>query len=106
MLSVTSATNHVTHKFVEKEDWHYVYEHVSISRNSFLQGKQMYTIPNNNGGWDYVEVGINEDLSLNRNDAIYVSEGKVKKLTKAETYEYFDDENVNLIHVPKKYWKH
>ena len=105
MLSVTTVTNYVTHEFVEKKDWHYVYEHVSISRNSFLQGKQMYTIPNNKGGYDYVEVGINNDLSLNRNDAIYVSEGKVKQLTKAETYEYFDDESVSLIHVPKKYWK-
>jgi hypothetical protein len=43
-------------------------------------------------------------LSLDRDNAIYISDGKSKKLSRAETYSYFSDEYWSPINVPTKYW--
>lgn len=38
--------------------------------------EKVYNIPNRNGGYDYVEVNVNNDLTLDRNNAIFISAGK------------------------------
>ena len=77
---------------------------VTFTRPGYLQGKKVYNIPNKSGGYDYVEVTINENLTLNRNNAILISDGKTKKLTEVETYQYFNDEYWTPISMPTKYW--
>lgn len=87
-----------------KKDWHYAYEHITFTRDGYMQNKKFYNIPKNDGTYEYVEVGINSDGSLNRNDALYISKGNVKKLTKEETYQYFSEEYWTPFNVPTKYW--
>lgn len=91
-------------EFVEEKYWHAVMDTVTFTRPGYQQNKKVYNIPNSKGGYDYIEVEINSDLTLNRNNAIYISEGQTKKLTKAETYKYFSDESWTPINVPAKYW--
>jgi lysozyme family protein len=47
---------------------------------------------------------INDDLTLNRNNATYISNGRVRQLTKDETYQYFTDEYWTPFSMPAKYW--
>ena len=89
---------------VNKKDWHSAMDTVTFTRPGYLQGKKVYNIPNKSGGYDYVEVTINENLKLNRNNAILISDGKTKKLTEVETYQYFNDEYWTPISMPTKYW--
>ena len=91
-------------EFIEEKDWHKVMDTITFTRPGYQQNKKVYNIPNNKGGYDYIEVEINSDLSLNRNNAIYISDGQTKKLTKAETYKYFSDESWSPFTVPTKYW--
>ncbi|MBQ6629258.1 MAG: hypothetical protein IJH65_10650 [Methanobrevibacter sp.] len=91
-------------EFVEEEDWYTVMDTFTFTRPGYQQNKKVYNIPNNKGGYDYIEVEINSDLTLNRNNAVYISNGKTKNLTKAETYKYFSDESWSPINVPTKYW--
>jgi hypothetical protein len=91
-------------EFVEEKYWHAVMDTITFTRPGYQQNKKVYNIPNNKGGYDYIEVEIASDLSLNRNNAIYISEGKTKKLTKNETYNYFSDETWSPFNVPTKYW--
>ena len=91
-------------EFIEEKDWHKVMDTITFTRPGYQQNKKVYNIPNNKGGYDYIEVEINSDLSLNRNNAIYISDGQTKKLTKEETYKYFSDENWSPFTVPTKYW--
>ena len=91
-------------KIVEPKDWYKLMDSVTFTRPGYLQGKKVYNIPNKNGGYDYVEVKINSDLTLDRNNAIYISNGQTKKLTNKETYKYFSDTKWSPISVPTKYW--
>lgn len=104
MMGIHSAGNYVKNNFVDKKDWHYAYEHITFTRDGYMQNKKFYNIPKNDGTYEYVEVGINSDGSLNRNDALYISKGNVKKLTKEETYQYFSEEYWTPFNVPTKYW--
>lgn len=88
---------------ISEQDWHKAMDSITFTRPGYLQGKKVYNIPNN-GKVDYVEVKINKDLTLNRNSAIYISNGQVKQLTKQETYQYFSEETWTPFSMPIKYW--
>lgn len=88
----------------DQKDWYKYMDTLTFTRPGYLQNKKVYNIPNGKGSYDYLEVGINSDLSLNRDDAIIISDGNTKKLTRAETYNYFSDEYWSPINVPTKYW--
>ena len=96
-------TSYRTNIANEKE-WYSLMDTVTFTRPGYLQNKKVYNIPNKNGGYDYVEIKINSDLTLDRTNAIYISDGKTKKLTKEETYKYFTDDNWTPISMPTKYW--
>ena len=89
---------------IDKKDWHDAMDKITFTRPGYLQNKKVYNIPNDKGGYDYVEVKINRDLTLDRNNAVYISERNTKQLTKAETYQYFSDEKWTPFTVPTKYW--
>ncbi|WP_407377182.1 Ig-like domain-containing protein [Methanobrevibacter sp.] len=89
---------------VDPKDWYDLMDTATFTRPGYLQGKKIYNIPNGKDGYDYVEVKINKDLSLDRNNVVYISHGKTRNLTKQETYEYFTDEYWTPINVPTKYW--
>lgn len=104
MISIQSIGNKIKNDMIAKNDWHYAYDYFTFTRGGYLQGKKIYNIPNMQGGYDYVEVTVNKDNSLNREDALYISNGKTRKLTKKETYSYFEDEYWSPINIPTKYW--
>ena len=87
-----------------QNDWHELMDKVTFTRPGYLQGKKIYNIPNKNGKTDYIEVKINDDLTLDRNNAIYISNGKTKQLTKQETYKYFCEDTWTPFSMPAKYW--
>lgn len=89
---------------VDEKDWHKVMDKYTFTRPGYLQSKKVYNIPNKKGGYDYIEVKIKGDMTLDRDSAIYISEGKTKQLSKSETYQYFTDEYWTPFSVPKKYW--
>lgn len=89
---------------IDAKDWYETMDKITFTRPGYLQGKKIYNIPNKNGGCDYVEVKINDDLTLDRNNAIYISNGKTKQLTKKETYQYFSEDYWSPISMPTKYW--
>lgn len=89
---------------VEEKDWHGIMDTYTFTRAGYLQGKKVYNIPNKNGGYDYVEVPINTDLTLDRNNAKYISSGQTKKLSKEETYQYFTEDYWSPFSLPTKYW--
>ena len=88
---------------VNEKEWHKVMDTLTFTRPGYLQAKKVYNIPNN-GGYDYIEVKINDDLTLDRNNAVYISDGKTKQLTRQETYQYFCDEYWTPFSMPEKYW--
>ena len=89
---------------VDEKEWHKTMDTLTFTRPGYLQGKKIYNIPNKKGGYDYIEVKINNDLTLNRNNAIYISAGKTKQLTKKETYQYFSEDYWTPFGMPTKYW--
>ncbi|WP_407392364.1 Ig-like domain-containing protein [Methanobrevibacter sp.] len=91
-------------KLVKEKDWYALMDTITFTRPGYLQGKKIYNIPNKNGGYDYIEVTINDDLTLNRSDAKYISQGKTKKLSKKETYQYFTEDYWTPFSMPTKYW--
>ena len=91
-------------KIVDNKKWHETMDSITFTRPGYLQGKKIYNIPNNNGGYDYIEVKINDDLSLDRNSAKYISDGQTKQLTKEETYQYFSEDYWTPFSMPTKYW--
>lgn len=91
-------------KMIEEKDWHSVMDKITFTRPGYLQSKKVYNIPNQNGGTDYIEVKINDDLSLNRTTAKYISQGKTRQLTKDETYQYFSEDYWTPFSMPTKYW--
>ena len=103
MMGIHGAGNYIKNKFVDKKDWHWAYEHVAFTRDGYMQGKKFFNIPKDDGTYDFVEVTINPDGSLNRNDALYVGAGYTKKLSKSETYQYFTEEKWTACNIPRKY---
>ena len=91
-------------KILDKIDWHTAMDIATFTRPGYLQNKKVYNIPNNKGGYDYLEVPIKDDLTLDRNNAVYISNGKTRKLTKEETYKYFKNDEWNAISLPTQYW--
>ncbi len=89
---------------VNEKEWHKTMDTITFTRPGYLQGKKVYNIPNKKGGYDYIEVKINKDLTLDRNNAIYISNGKTKLLSKKETYQYFSAEYWTPFSMPTKYW--
>lgn len=104
MAIIQSAGAKFKDEIVEKKDWYEIMDKVAFTRPGYLQSKKVYNIPNKNGGYDFIEVKINKDMTLDRNNAIYISDGKTKNLTKSETYEYFSDEYWSPFAMPQKYW--
>jgi hypothetical protein len=43
-------------------------------------------------------------MTLDRTNALYISNGKTKQLSKAETYKYFSEDYWTPISMPTKYW--
>lgn len=104
MVSVQTIGTYYRDNMVNKNDWYKVMDSVTFTRPGYLQGKKIYNIPNKNGHNDYIEVKINNDLTLDRDNAVYISNGNTKKLNKSETYKYFSDEYWSPISMPTKYW--
>ena len=103
MMGIHGVGNYVKNNFVDKKDWHWAYEHVTFTRSGYMQSKKFFNIPKSDGTYDYIEVGINSDGSLNRNNALYIGDGYTKKLSKSETYNYFTEEKWTACNIPRKY---
>ncbi|MBR3156243.1 MAG: hypothetical protein IKF13_05450 [Methanobrevibacter sp.] len=103
MMGIHGAGNYIKNKFVDEKDWHWAYEHIAFTRDGYMQGKKFFNIPKDDGTYDFVEVTINSDGSLNRNDALYVADGYTRKLSKSETYQYFTEEKWTSCTIPRKY---
>ena len=106
MLAIHSISKYVRDEFFDKDDWHFFYSHLTFSRDSILENKKVFTIPNSDGGYDYIEVEINKDGSLNRDNAIFISENTNKKISSKETYNYFKEESWVPWSIPRKYQPH
>ncbi len=91
-------------EMIERNEWHNVMDKITFTRPGYLQSKKIYNIPNENGEYDYIEVKIKDDMRLDRTNAIYISDGKTKKLSEEETYDYFNDEYWSPFSMPQKYW--
>lgn len=91
-------------EIAEKEDWHELMDKITFTRPGYLQSKKVYNIPNKNSGYDFIEVKIKSDMSLDRENAIYISNKNTRQLTKEETYEYFSEDYWTPFSMPKKYW--
>ena len=89
---------------VDEKDWYSCMDMFTFTRPGYYQGKKIYNIPNEKGGFDYIEVKINDDLSLDRDNALYISEGNTRKLNKSETYNYFTEDSWTPFNMPTKYW--
>ena len=105
MLQIHSIGNEAKNNFMDESSWHWAYKHVTFTRDSPLENKKFFNIPKSDGTYDYIEVEINSDGSLNRNNALYVGDGYTKKLTKSETYNYFTEEKWTSCNIPRKYQK-
>ena len=104
MALIQSGGTIYRNNMVNEKEWHKTMDTLTFTRPGYLQGKKIYNIPNKKGGYDYVEVKINNDLSLDRTNAIYISNGKTKHLTKKETYKYFCEDYWTPFSMPTKYW--
>ena len=90
--------------YIDEKDWYAVMDTYTFTRPGYLQGKKVYNIPNEDGGSDYVEVPINPDLTLDRNNVKYICHGNTRLLNKQETYQYFSDDYWSPFSLPTKYW--
>lgn len=104
MVFIQATGTTFRNRMIEEKDWHAIMDKITFTRPGYLQSKKIYNIPNENGGTDYIEVSINDNLTLDRNDAKYISEGKTKQLTKEETYQYFSEDYWTPFSMPSKYW--
>ena len=90
--------------FVNESDIYDFYDQITFTRPGYLQNVKIYNIPKDDGTVDYIEIPIKSDNSLDRDNVKYISKGKVRKLTRKETYEYFTEETWEPYNVPRKYW--
>ena len=102
--SIQSIGVYYSQNYVDDEDLYYVYDHFTFTRPGYLQNVKIYNIPRDDGGVDYIEIPINDDDSLDRDNVRYITDGKVINLTREETYDYFTEETWDPFSVPKKYW--
>ena len=91
--------------YVEDKDLHTAYDLVTFTRPGYFHDTKIYNIPKEDGSTDYIEIPINKDNSLDRENVKYISNGNVKTLTKQETYDYFTEEYWDPFSVPRKYWR-
>ena len=105
ILQIHTIGKDVKNDFMDQDSWHWAYKHVTFTRDSPLENKKFFNIPKSDGTYDYIEVEINSDGSLNRNNALYVGDGYTKNLTKSETYDYFTEEKWTSCNIPRKYQK-
>ena len=91
--------------YLGDKDRHAAYDHITFTRPGYLQNTKIYTIPKEDGSFDYLEIPIKKDNSLDRDNVKYISNGNVKILSKQETYNYFNEETWNPFNVPQKYWR-
>lgn len=105
MAGIQSVGVYFVDNYLEDGDRYSAYDHVTFTRPGYLQNTKIYNIPQEDGSVDYLEIPINKDNSLDRNNVKYISNGNVKILSKEETYEYFKEESWDPFSVPKKYWR-
>lgn len=106
MMGIHAVGNYIKNNFVDKKDWHYAYDHVTFTRDGYMQNKKLYNIPKSDGNYDYIEVEINPDGTLNRDNVLYITNGNTRKISKSESYKYFDEETWEPYTMPKKYWRY
>lgn len=104
-LSIQALGVYYVDNYVDDKDVYTAYDHVTFTRPGYMQNTKIYNIPKEDGSVDYIEIPINKDNSLDRDNVKYISKGNVKTLTKQETYQYFDEESWEPFNVPKKYWR-
>lgn len=90
--------------YVEDKDLYSYYDHITFTRPGYLQDVKIYNIPKKDGSVDYVQVKINKDNTLDRENTLYISNGNTRTLSKEETYQYFTEERWEPYNVPRKYW--
>lgn len=105
-VAFQAVANKIRVTFADEKDTHYWYSHFTPSRPGYFQDTKLFLIPKGTPEVDYVEVHINPDNSLNRSQAKYISNGNVRKLTKEETYQYFDEEYWDPLNTPRKLGKY
>ena len=103
MVGCQSIAVQVRERLFDKKDTYKLYDLCPLTRNGPIQYKKCFNIPQSDGSIHYVEVGISSDNKLDRNNAVYISPSGTRKLTKEETYKYFDEETWVVWSVPKKY---
>lgn len=103
--SVQSIGVYFVENYVENKDVHTAYDYFTFTRPGYFQNTKIYNIPQNDGSIDYIEIPINKDNSYDRENVKYISKGKVKTLSKEETYQYFTEETWSPFNVPTKYWR-
>ena len=119
MIGITTATSiigpmvgfqsigvEIRERLIDKQNWHTAYDSIPLTRSGILQYKKCFNIPKSNGEFDYIEVNVKNDGSLDRNSAIYISSSGTKQLTKEETYKYFSEDKWVTWNIPKKYQKY
>lgn len=104
MNVVQAVGNMYRNNMVDEKDWHSAMDTFTFTRPGYFQGKKVFNVPKENGECDYIEVNINPDLSLDRTNALYISAGNVRQLTKSETYQYFCEDYWTPFSVSTKYW--
>ena len=104
MVMVQGAGTTYRDGLVDEKNWHETMDKITFTRPGYLQSKKVYNIPNENGGYDYIEVKIKDDLTLDRDNTLYISNGETKQLTKSETYQYFCEDYWTPFSMPAKYW--
>ena len=93
----------VREHIIHKKDNYKAYDKFPLTRNGPLQYKKCFNIPQEDGTIHYVEVGVLDNFKLNRDDAVYITPSGTRKLTKKETYKYFEEDTWVMWTVPKKY---
>ena len=105
MTSIQKLGVYYVDNYVEDKDIHSYYDHVTFTRPGYFQDVKIYNIPKEDGSVDYVQVKINDDNTLDRENTVYISNGNTRTLSKEETYQYFTEEKWEPFSVPKKYWR-
>ena len=104
-LALQSVGVYYVNNFVDDKDIHSTYDHLVFTRPGYFEDVKIYNIPQKDGSVDYIQVKINKDSSLNRENVLYISNGNTRTLSKEETYQYFTEETWDPFNVPRKYWR-